>query len=536
MLSRAPAPGPPLSSRRIAAAVFENRTGRAELADLGPLATDWIVRGVLETPLVDVPELEAIYAVAGRQSDPRLSAQHDSAGMMIRGSYWVSGDSVLFQAGVVDVASGRVIRAFDPVGAPLLRITTALEALRDRVTGGLGPLVNPVSVFPEMTPPPTLPAYREFVAGLKEEEPDVADRHLRRASELDSSFTAPLIQLAMRALWADRCSTSDSIAGVLDARRERLTPWDRITIDMFRARCRGDMAQDLELLGRRYRAYPGSLLALGTYGASLEHADQPRAALEVLQGVTPLPRWEAWYWSTIAACRHALGEYQEELAITERWRDSATGEWQWIRGRALAALGREPEVMAWYRSTAPLPVDSIADQQLGVAAELLAHAHASSAKAIAESVLTRLEIGADRASSRAASIARANRLLGRTDAERAALERVAFDPADTTGALEVQARIAVLKADTLEASRIDSILAEQGARPLRAPRARGSLLLTRARLAAGFGRRDDAVRYLEDARTRGHLLGGQFHNDVELRSLRGYPPFDALLRPVNRPR
>ncbi|HEY9507734.1 MAG TPA: hypothetical protein VIQ27_17360 [Gemmatimonadales bacterium] len=531
MLSRVPAPGPALSSRRIAAAVFENRTGRADLADLGPLAADWIVRGVLETPLVDIPELQAVYA--GGQADPLASARRDSAGMMIRGSYWLSGDSVLFQGGLVDVASGRVLRAFDPVGAPLTRVTVALEALRDRVTGGLGPTVNPVSVFPDMTPPPTLPAYREFVAGLKEEEPAIAERHLRRAGELDSAFTAPLIQLAMRALWADRCGTSDSIAAVLDARRERLTPWDRITLDMIRARCRGDMAEDLRLLGRRYRAYPGSLLALGAYGASLQHADQPRAALEVLQGVTPLPQWEPWYWWTIAACRHALGEYREELAITERWRDSAAVEWQWIRGRALAAQGREAEVMAWYRSTTAFTVDSIADRQLEIAAELLAHAHPSTAKAIAESVLTRLEVGADTASIRAASIAWANRLLGRADAERAALERVAFDPADTTDALEVQARIAVLNADTLEAVRIDSALAAQGARPLRAPRVRGSLLLTRARLAAGFGRRDEAVRYLEEARARGHVLGGQFHNDFELRSLRGYPPFDALLRPVN---
>ena len=68
--------------------------------------------------------------------------------MMVRGSYWLSGDSVLFQAGIVDVASGRVLRAFDPVGAPLVRLTAALEALRDRLTGGLGPLVNPVSVDP----------------------------------------------------------------------------------------------------------------------------------------------------------------------------------------------------------------------------------------------------------------------------------------------------------------------------------------------------------------------------------------------------
>ncbi len=530
-------PAPALSSHRIAAAVFENRTGRADLADLGPLAADWIVRGVLGTPLVDIPELEAVYVGAGSShADPLAGARQDSAGMMVRGSYWLSGDSVLFQAGIVDVASGRVLRAFDPVGAPLVRLTAALEALRDRLTGGLGPLVNPVSVDPDISPPPSLPAYREFVAGLKEEDTAVAGRHLRRAAELDSTFVAPLIQLALRALWADQCATSDSIAAVLDVRRERLGAWDRITIDMIRARCRGDMAEDLRLMGQRYRAYPGSLLAQGAYGASLQRADQPRAALRVLQNLTPLPQWESWYWSSIAGCRHALGEYEEELATTERWQDSAVDEWHWTRGRALAALGREREVMALYRTTTALSVDSIADGQLKVATELAAHDHARTARAIAESLLARLEVGPAAESSRAASIAWANRLLGRTGAELEALARVALEATDTAEALEARVRIAVLRADTVEAAQIDGALAEQSGRPLRMAMVRGRLLVARARLAAGFGRRNDAVAYLQEARTRGHIPGGSalaFHRDLQLHSLRGYPPFDALLRPAN---
>ena len=62
---------------------------------------------------------------------------------MIRGSYYLSGDSVLFQAGIMDVASGRVLRSFDPVGAPVEQATAALEVLRERIARGLSPLVNP---------------------------------------------------------------------------------------------------------------------------------------------------------------------------------------------------------------------------------------------------------------------------------------------------------------------------------------------------------------------------------------------------------
>ena len=42
--------------------LFENRTGRPDLDDLGAMAADWIIRGVKETPLVGLTELEAVYA------------------------------------------------------------------------------------------------------------------------------------------------------------------------------------------------------------------------------------------------------------------------------------------------------------------------------------------------------------------------------------------------------------------------------------------------------------------------------------------
>ena len=120
-------------------------------------------------------------------------------------------------------------------------------------------------------------------------------------------------------------------------------------------------------------------------------------------------------------------------------------------------------------------------------------------------ILARLEVGPAAESSRAASIAWANRLLGRTGAELEALARVALEATDTAEALEARVRIAVLRADTVEAAQIDGALAEQSGRPLRMAMVRGRLLVARARLAAGFGRRNDAVAYLQEARTRGHI-------------------------------
>jgi hypothetical protein len=148
----------------------------------------------------------------------------------------------------------------------------------------------------------------------------------------------------------------------------------------------------------------------------------------------------------------------------------------------------------------------------------------------------RFELEPDSGSSRTANVAWANRLLGRTAAEQGALEQIARSDADTLAKLEAQARIAVVLADTARAESIDSVLKERSERPLRNPWSRSAEILARARIAAGFGRRERAVALLRDASARGMLHvspSHAFHEDLLLLPLRGYPPFDALLHPDN---
>ena len=132
------------------------------------------------------------------RTDPLAFARRNGAGMVIRGSYYRSGDSVLFQASIIDVATGRVLRSLDPVGTSLAAPTAALEVLRERVAAGLSPLVNALNrgypVDPDLVAPPSFPAYREFVAGLGQGrfgDWDAEAEHYRQAARLDSTFVAP---------------------------------------------------------------------------------------------------------------------------------------------------------------------------------------------------------------------------------------------------------------------------------------------------------------------------------------------------------
>jgi hypothetical protein len=61
------------------------------------------------------------------------------------------------------------------------------------------------------------------------------------------------------------------------------------------------------------------------------------------------------------------------------------------------------------------------------------------------------------------------------------------------------------------------------------PTLRSSLILVRAQMAAGLGRREEAVALLRIPKA-GISSSSEFHSDPLLAPLRGYPAFQAFLK------
>jgi hypothetical protein len=64
------------------------------------------------------------------------------------------------------------------------------------------------------------------------------------------------------------------------------------------------------------------------------------------------------------------------------------------------------------------------------------------------------------------------------------------------------------------------------------PQHRGSLTYARARTAAALGERDRALQLLRDAFAEGLEHGPHVHQIVDFEILRGYEPYERLLRPA----
>ena len=156
--------------RKVAVAVFTNRTGDSSLEPLGSMAADWVTRGLAQSALVDVVDVGTIYVQgrsdSGTPTDPRRLALRNGAGTVISGSYYVATDTIVLRASVEDAVAGTVLQTVEPVHAPASEAVQALDQLREQVVVAVaGVFDTRYSPFTSRPSTPRLQAYQSFVAG-----------------------------------------------------------------------------------------------------------------------------------------------------------------------------------------------------------------------------------------------------------------------------------------------------------------------------------------------------------------------------------
>ena len=527
--------------RRVVVPAFDNRTGDPALAPLGRIAADWLSRGIAETRRVDVIDPVAAPAPAGPSLDPRVVGHEAGADIVVVGAYFTRGDSVGLEARVVDARSGRVLRAIEPVMTRRANPLAAVEVLRQRVAGALAAEVDPVidGLARESSQPPDYAAYLAWVQGL-----DAISHHdfaasipfFRQAAALDSTFATPRLWAAAAYGNIGDWFHCDSIIRSVDSTRARLTPLDRGLLDVWIAQVRGDNAADYAAAREMLAAAPHSELALFIAGLGAIEVNRPNEGVALLRQIPVERSGVSWdlYGTSLPDALHLAGRFDEELAEARRRRSR---EPTWIRAlegeaRALVASGRISEVDAVMTEVAALPAQagrSAGQAMYATALELRAHGHDAEARALFGRVISWVRSRPAQESA--------------TDAVRSLLARAQYQRGEWAGADSIFRALsdahperaiflawvgltAAQRGDTVGAERVSATLAS-----MKAPYLHGANTLARARIAAVLGRREESVRLVEQSRAEGAQIE-ELHLDSELLVLRGYPPFDDLVRPA----
>ena len=557
--ARSHADAPP----RVLVAVFDNRTGDTELSSLGRMTQDWITQGVLQTHLAQVVDPRAVFVQGrsgGAAADPIAMARRTGAGTVVSGNYYRAGDTLLFQANIVDVQAGRIVRAVGPIVSSLRTPVAALDELRSRVLSAIASTVDTHATQDlEHGELPPFDAYRDYVdawdAFWHGDNPRAQALFLR-AARRDTAFTAAPLGAAMVAANSNDCPLVDSLSHVLNSRSTTLAQHERLALQIDDARCRGRNDEMLRLTLERADLEPANVAAQMSAGAAALWANRPQRALELFGRVNPATDlgWSSdtthrGYWSGIAEALHMLGRHTEELAAADRIPHGAPLARVWVRGSALAALSRPAAALALIDSSLSLPVDLVAD--IGLAPFTDGRPEYTVTPAwVANWISRELAFHGDTVAARQAAMRAVAWYLSRPAGERStpeerlvaswSLEMLGAYPeaeriarqlvAEDSTNVDFRGELAGLAVERGESNLADSLDRWLAAQPV--TRVSWSASVYRARIAALRNRRDDAVARVRDALDEG-AWPRWFHEEPSLASLQARPDFAALLAPRN---
>lgn len=544
-----------LDPRRVVVAVFENQTGEAEYGPLGRMAADYITQGLSGIGYIQVIDARTIPGVwsdsASNPARVQALAAGTRAGTVVRGSYYLDGDSIRLNAQITDAGDGHILHGVVPVAASRSAPVRGVEQLANGVMAALALTLDPRGARWESgsrAKAPSYEAYRAYSSGLdayNRGDPNAAAPEFERAVSLDSTFHAARIWAALsrllvpwanigpRAAHAHNLALADSIAQEIQGRRDRLEPYDQHFFDWYLANRRDDHAAAYNAANRMLESAPGSVIALKELAWAARRDDRPREALELNERLgleNGLLRDNGEYWRGLSSGAHRVGDYRSEIRYARTAQQIFPQGQGFIfrEARALAALGRATEAER-LRDDHSEVLQAATLYDLGV--ELRMHGHEAASQRTLERALQLLRSfsGQDQeAPSKRLLVANVLFTLGREAEARPIYELLTREEGPIVR-WQAQGRLGVIAAHAGEPDSARKIYAGLLADTILLAQRDSDLPLARAVVAAALGERAAAVMHARQI--SGGLRWEALHARPELESLRGYPPYERLLRP-----
>ncbi len=559
-------PAPSLNPKRVAVAVFENRTGDPSLDNFGKMAAESVNEGLLQIPTIQVVPVSTVFELAaagtrlGRARDPvRTLAEATGSGTVVSGAYYLQGQTLQVRATIMDVMANKPLYAVEPASGPKEKAMEVVESVEQRLIDAvaaryLDPYFN--LLIGEVKPPP-FEAQKEFAAGreLFDSNLAAAIAHLNRALEIEPEFVMPSILLAQAIDNQGKHREAMALIDSVEKKHARLTPIVHRRLDAMRANFAGNLEEFYSAVNDIVKLSPGNLWDAEDLALAASFSNRPREAVEAFRTVreyfVPSKPFGAYLLLEWTGALHLLGRHEEELQ-----------EARWGRGiyphllnvhayeaRALVALGRMDEMekliediltmpSEWAYPSCCLPRATPAYVMLVSAEELRAHGHREDSLKMAGRAVDwyRSRTGEDaRLEDTRSGLGDALYQAERWEEARAVFAALA---AGHPGNIFYKGRLG-----TLAARRGDRATAQRIAEELRrleTPYLYGNHTSRSAGILALLGDKEGAVALLREAVAQGagngdvpdmYGYGFVFRHSMDLEPLHDFPPFEDLIKP-----
>ncbi len=435
------------------------------------------------------------------------------------------GETLYLTARVTD-RSGTELRAVDPIVVPATSAGIGIRRLADQLAIAITAsrrrqLVTwaPIAAIPE-----TWEGYQALETALRSWDPPAPPGSIfDLAGAADPTSGTPRVLKALGLTKSGQKLASDSVLDDLAVSSRRLGPWDVAMVEVLRAWNRGDFAEGHAASHRLLDLAPSSEWALiAAYGAL--HLGRGRETLELL---TRVPTGRGWTTRWIDIIREQalmlVGDYAAALVVAEERlrREPESRLFEQFAVKALAALGRVDEVEA---ICARSLVERLTNQPCGQAVfELRGTGHPEAATRVARRLLAAVK-AADTTATEYHQV-RAWLAYGAgdwTELGRALADLPPALVAQDRELLPYRALAAAARGDRTAVAAL-VVQLDPGA------------ILDRAEIAALLNDKDEAVELLARAFRTGHSRSYSLNAKPAFDRLRGYSPYERLVRPVDDP-
>lgn len=536
-----PETGRGLNPNLVAAAPFENRTGNADLDDLGLVAADWLTNALARIDAIDaVPIGLGVESRAGVTS-PLEVADATGAGIVVTGAYYLDGENLRFQASLTDAARGSLLRSLEPIIGSVDQPMACIESLGSEVAGAVASeFASWDRDFDQNFQPPSYEAYREYIAGLEFFAVDnrKAFEHWNRAAEVEPGFVAPRLMMVSLLKVSGSFAQAQAMVDRLSEQRQRMNPFERTWLEYNAATLDGDSQRALAQLRRIHELAPRSTLIRFGLTRNLLVCARPQEALDVISEVDDLDSWEGagpchFLYNVKNNAEHTLGLFDAELETARQALETCGNKVVLQTNRARAQIGRGAVDRVEDALNDGLEASDARRYSLNlfvdIARELEAHGHHSDALEVAERgvghVRDHLKLDEAKEWQRLRYV-QLLMMLGRLDEADHVLLALNDEIPDDDDILGWLGIVAAQRGDGEAAERYATML-----RDLDRPHLRGWINYYRAAISAHLGRSDEALSLLRGAFSNGLPWSVNLHACLELKPLRGHPEFEAILNP-----
>jgi serine/threonine protein kinase len=517
--------------KRVVVVPFQNQTGDPLLNPLGRMVADWTTQSLLQTGLAEVIPPERLSQLEENKSI-RSIAKATGASMIVMGSYYKLGETIQFQAKVMDT-NEKLLGAIDPVTSPAAKTMDGVESVRQRVLGALAFVLDKrlEGYIGTGSKPPSYEAYQQYIQGsdLFNKQFDYAGaiEYFKRAYAIDTSFMNPLFSICAAYINLDQYAQADSLVQFLNLRRAQLPRLLQLVLDENSGWISGDRMKSLNAMREAAKIAP--IKFANDWGSDAYHVNRPKEAIEAFKMADQEQEW-LFYWEFLTASYHVLGEHKEELKAAKQARKRFPTSLQSLNLeiRALAALGRIDEVKRLIEESLTFSKQQAwtpGDIMCSAADELRTHGYSDAAMTIFDQAVQWYK---NRPAEEMDSIVYGLTLYDacRWGEAKSIFEGLAKESPDN---IEYQGWLGAIAAH--QGDREKALKVSEWLKNIKRPYLFGYHTYLRACIVAVLGEKDQAVTLLKESFLQGFMYGLQLHTDVDLESLWDYPPFKELLKP-----